>query len=108
MIFGDLSLLSPEQKQNFLLTGTMHVFAVSGLHISILTAGALGALRLARCPRILAWILTLVGAWFYVQVIGAPPSAMRAWQMCLFILRERCSGAGVWRFTGLCFRRSSR
>lgn len=103
MIFGDLSLLSPEQKQNFLLTGTMHVFAVSGLHISILTAGALGALRLVRCPRIFAWILTLVGAWFYVQVIGAPPSAMRAWQMCLFIFAGTLLGRGRMAFHGLVF-----
>lgn len=103
MFFGDLSLLSPEQKQNFLLTGTMHVFAVSGLHISILTAGALGALRLVRCPQILAWALTLAGAWFYVQVIGAPPSAMRAWQMCLFVFSGTLLGRGRMAFHGLLF-----
>lgn len=101
MLFGDRSTLSPEQKRNFLLTGTMHVFAVSGLHIAVLAAGALRFLRFCRCPRVPAWALTLAGLWFYVQLVGAPPSATRAWQMCLFIFLGTLFGRGRMAFHGL-------
>ena len=43
MILGDKSLLTPEQKLAFADTGTMHVFAISGLHIGFAAAVLFGA-----------------------------------------------------------------
>lgn len=103
MLLGDRSLLLPEQKENFLLTGTMHIFAVSGLHISILAGGALLVFRFLRTPRIVAWLVTLFGLWVYVRIVGAPPSAMRAWQMFAFLFLGTCLGRGRRPFHGLIF-----
>lgn len=101
MLLGDRTLLLPEQKNNFLLTGTMHVFAVSGLHVSILAAGMFGVLRFFRIPSLPAWIAMLISLWIYTQIVGAPPSAMRAWAMLFFIFVGTLSGRGRMAFHGL-------
>lgn len=103
MLLGDRSLLFPEQKTNFLLTGTMHIFAVSGLHVSILAAGTLAFLQALRLPRRAAWIAMLSGLWLYVQIVGAPPSAMRAWMMLVFLFSGTAFGRGRMAFHGLIF-----
>lgn len=101
MLLGDKSLLLPDQKENFLLTGTMHIFAVSGLHVSILAAGALFFFRGIRLPATAAWIAALIILWGYVQIVGAPPSAMRAWSMAFFLFLGCLFGRGKMLFHGL-------
>lgn len=103
MLLGDRSLLLPEQKTNFLLTGTMHIFAVSGLHVSILAAGALALLHTLRVPRLPAWLAALGALWLYTQIVGAPPSAMRAWAMLVFLFLGTVFGRGRMAFHGLIF-----
>lgn len=103
MLFGERALLLPDQKRNFLLTGTMHVFAVSGLHISALCAGALFLLRLCRVPRVPARIAALAVLWFFVQIVGAPPSAMRAWMMAAVVFAGGIFGRGNAAFHALIF-----
>lgn len=101
MLLGERSLLLPDQKDNFLLTGTLHLFAVSGLHISALSAGLLWLFRICRAPRVPAWIAMLAGLWLFVQIIGAPPSAMRAWLMSVFVFAGCLFGRGNAAFRGL-------
>jgi len=101
MLLGDQSLLTPEQRENFLLTGTVHIFSVSGLHITMLATGALFLLSFLRFPRNVAWILSLAALLFYVQIVGAPPSAIRAWLMMFFIFVGRFTGRGRNSFFGL-------
>jgi len=101
MLLGDQSLLTPEQRENFLLTGTVHIFSVSGLHITMLATGALCLLNFLRVPSNVAWVLSLVALLFYVQIVGAPPSAVRAWMMMLFIFVGRFTGRGRNSFFGL-------
>lgn len=79
------------QKQLFVRTGVAHLLAISGLHVDIIgwTLGIfLKFLRLSRRQRRLPCIL-LLG--LYTWVIGAPPSAVRAflmlsylWSACFF------------------------
>ena len=103
MLLGERNLLLPEQKENFLLTGTMHIFAVSGLHVSVLAAGMLALLHALKLPRGLAWTLMLGSLWFYVQIVGAPPSAVRAWTMLVFLFAGTLFGRGRMAFHGLLF-----
>lgn len=103
MMLGEQSLLSPEQKRNYLLTGTMHIFSVSGLHISILAAGLLRLFRLLRFPRVPAWLLAIAGLRLYVEIIGAPPPAERAWTMLVFLFLGTLFGRGRLPFHGLLF-----
>ena len=48
MLLGDKSKLTKEQKQSFSDTGTMHVFAISGLHIGFAAALIYALLRSDR------------------------------------------------------------
>src|SRR5690606_9759001 len=76
--------LTAEQKERYIASGTMHLFAVSGLHVGIvagLFAVVLAAMRFPRKFRPLVGLALLMA---YVQVTGAAPSAMRAWWMAFF------------------------
>ncbi|MDR0728402.1 MAG: ComEC/Rec2 family competence protein, partial [Puniceicoccales bacterium] len=81
--------LPRSQKQLFARTGVAHLLAISGLHVDII-GWALGIflkfLRLSRRRRRLPCIL-LLG--LYTWVIGAPPSAVRA-----FLMRTYLGSAG--------------
>ena len=62
----------------FRKSGTMHVFAVSGLHVGLV--GALGWLlmRIFRVPRMWGLWAVLVIMWSYAFVTGLRPPALRA------------------------------
>ncbi|HNX05705.1 MAG TPA: ComEC/Rec2 family competence protein [Opitutales bacterium] len=85
MMLGDKALMSPEDKTVFRETGMMHLFAVSGLHVglvALVVEGLLALGRLGRTKRIPAAQVILL---LYVVAIGAPPSAVRAFLMILFM-----------------------
>ncbi len=72
-----------DTRENFLLTGTMHIFAISGLHVGIVAAFGLALLRALGVPRRwqaagLAPLLVL-----YVAATGLASSAVRAAVMAL-------------------------
>jgi competence protein ComEC len=81
MLLGLRSELSDTQENLFLRTGTMHLFAISGLHIGAIALGLHGLLRGLRVPRRTAFGVGAAVLWAYVEVVGAPPSAVRAFLM---------------------------
>ncbi|MBK1878390.1 ComEC/Rec2 family competence protein [Pelagicoccus mobilis] len=87
LMLGQKSELSPEQKQLFLSNGTMHLFAISGLHIGVITVcfhTLLTVLRFTRKPRA---ILTLTAVALFVLVTGGSASSWRALLMvaCFYL-----------------------
>ncbi|MBC2594294.1 ComEC/Rec2 family competence protein [Ruficoccus amylovorans] len=84
MFLGDKAALGREQKETFIASGTMHLFAVSGLHVGIIAGTLALALRLVRVSGPVAAVVGLGLLFFYVQVIGVPPSALRAFLMVAF------------------------
>lgn len=81
MILGDKSLLSKEQKQNYVNTGNMHIFAVSGMHVAIVALVICAFLSFVGLPWRAALFTALPLVFIYVNICGAPPSAMRAFLM---------------------------
>ncbi len=80
LILGDKSLLDSEIRSAFTSTGSMHILAVSGLHIGLilqllLAIVKLGAKWIKRSTAILFVILLL---WFYALMTGFSPSVIRA------------------------------
>ena len=59
MLIGQKQDLSEKQKKLYIQTGTMHLFAVSGLHIGIITLFVLQFLKLIRLPETVLPIITL-------------------------------------------------
>lgn len=85
MMLGDTHELSDEQHTLFMQSGTMHLFAISGLNIGVI-AGSLQALLLVL--RLPAWVRFIIGTtllWFFVDITGASPSAVRAFAMAVFL-----------------------
>ena len=81
MLLGEKEQLLYEQKPRFMETGTMHLFAVSGLHIGIITLFIAQLLSCFRIHRHGVALLTLPMIFIFIQTIGYPPSAMRAFIM---------------------------
>lgn len=92
MLLGERSLLTREQRDDFALSGTTHIFAVSGLHVSLFAALIFAACSRARASFWLTAAATAGVTWFYVRLTGAAPSAMRAWTMIVFLLAARLLG----------------
>lgn len=97
MMLGQKQELSDEQKQLFMHSGTMHLFAINGLHIGVIALALHALLMVLRCPRPLAALLTLAVLWIDVDTTGASPSAVRAWLLVAayesaFVLRRPANG----------------
>ena len=75
-----------EAFDSFRHSGTMHVFAVSGLHVGMIGLLAWGMLRLLRVPRWWGIWVVLGVVWGYAMVTGLRPPAMRAALMATVFL----------------------
>lgn len=81
MFLGDKSSLTNVQKENFKKTGTMHIFAVSGLHMSIVALALYGICAVLRIPFKWRAAVALPVLFLYVAACQFPPSAVRAFIM---------------------------
>ena len=84
ILLGERSRLPARTKRLFVESGTMHVFAISGLHVVAVADVMKVVLRLLWLPQRLARLATIPLLWGYVLLIGCPPSAMRAVIMATF------------------------
>lgn len=81
MFFGYKGLLAPEEKEIFKRSGTVHLFAVSGLHIGIAAFFLLSVLKLLQLPLKVQSVCLISILGVYVIMTGAPASAVRAFVM---------------------------
>ncbi|MEM1442140.1 MAG: ComEC/Rec2 family competence protein, partial [Verrucomicrobiota bacterium] len=78
---------TPEDlEESFRRSGTMHLFAVSGLHVGVVAGLLLGVLLLCRVPRRTAVLIVIPLVLFYAVLTGLRPSAIRAAIMLSVIL----------------------
>lgn len=77
---------SQDFQQSFLQSGTIHVFAISGLHIALICMVFVAILRVLRLPRARCGLLALPTAWAYVGMTGWQPSAIRSALMMSVII----------------------
>lgn len=86
LLLGDRSRIDDDVRETFITAGVIHVLAVSGLHVGIMTViffALFGFLRVPRIPKIL---LTIAGLIIFMFVTGAAPSVVRATIMASIIL----------------------
>lgn len=98
MMLGQKEELSEQQHDWFVRSGTMHLFAISGLHIAGIGLAVHTLLALLRIPSRVVFVVGSLILWVYVEITGAAPSAVRAYWMvtCLLGARElRLPGNGV-------------
>ncbi|MDP2926619.1 MAG: ComEC/Rec2 family competence protein [bacterium] len=87
LAFGEENNIPAEWKEKLNLSGTRHLAAVSGMNITIISFLLSGFLLTLGFWRPQASLISLVFIWFYILMIGAPASALRAGLMVsLFFL----------------------
>lgn len=84
ILLGERRGLPPRVKRAFVESGTMHVFAISGLHVMTVAHVLIVCLSLLFVPRRFAGFAALPLLWGYVALIGWSPSAIRAAGMATF------------------------
>ena len=73
-------------EELFRLSGSLHIFAVSGMHVGIFAGIAWLLLSLLRLPRRVLVLLVIPTVLFYAVVTGLRPSACRAAIMASVLL----------------------
>ena len=83
---GQKNLLDPDQKQDFIKAGVMHIMAVSGLHAVILSLFVFKMLFfIGGRFNIIRIVITILILWAFAFVTGLTPSVLRATLMFSFI-----------------------
>ena len=78
---GNSTLLTPDLRSKFSITGCAHLLAVSGFHVTIITGTLfllLGCIPFIAHNHILIRILTLLLVWVFALLTGLSPATVRA------------------------------
>ena len=78
ILLGRRTDLAPERRQTFIDAGTIHLFAISGLHVMVVTWFLGAAFKRLGMPVRLCGLASLPLVVAYVVLTGARPSAVRA------------------------------
>jgi competence protein ComEC len=81
LLLGQQQELDKEIRNAYAETGTMHILAVSGLHVGIIYAillFPLKGIRLKKTPRKIYLVAVVLLIWMYALLTGFSPSVIRA------------------------------
>jgi len=85
MLLGEKAVLSAEQENAFMRSGTFHIFSISGLHVGVIAMALYATGSFLRLPRPVAAAGGLIVLWLYVQITGASSPAVRSFLMIAFL-----------------------
>jgi len=86
MLLGKRAVIPQEINEQFKITGTSHIIAVSGTHIIILATIFMALLICMGLWRQQAFYFTAVFVCFYIVLVGLPASGVRAGIMAILFL----------------------
>jgi competence protein ComEC len=86
MTLGWKTALTGEITEPFMRTGTMHIFAISGLHIALIAGLLVLLFQVLRVPRAWCGWVVIPLIWFYTGVTGWQASAIRSTIMMSVII----------------------
>ncbi|MBI4028666.1 MAG: DNA internalization-related competence protein ComEC/Rec2 [Verrucomicrobia bacterium] len=86
MLLGYREDIPPDVNDAFRRTGTLHVFAISGSHISLIALSLLVLLRQIRVSQTWAFAVVLPLLVFYVVATGLRASAVRSLVMAAVVI----------------------
>lgn len=86
MSLGWRTGLTAEVAGPFMQSGTLHLFAISGLHVALVAGILVVLLRVLRLGRQGAALVAIPLLWFYAGATGWQPSAVRATVMMTVLL----------------------
>jgi competence protein ComEC len=86
MTLGWKTALTSEVSAPFMQSGTMHIFAISGLHIALIAGILVAILRVLQLPRFWCGLVVIPLLWFYTAATGWQPSAIRSTIMMTIVI----------------------
>lgn len=86
ILLGERRRMPKQMKRIFVESGTLHVFAISGLHVMAVAGLITLLLRVLFVPLRWVGVAAVPLLWGYVALIGFPPSAVRAGTMASLYL----------------------
>ncbi len=86
VLFGDRREISPELKESFVQTGTIHILAVSGSNVAVIATALYLVLGFCRVPKYWMIAFTVFGLIYYMLITGSSSSIVRATIMGCIIL----------------------
>lgn len=86
MALGARDVLPEQEYEPFVQSGTMHIFAISGLHIAMIAGILVSLLRVLQMSRGWCGAVAIPLIWFYTGATGWQPSAVRSALMMTFIV----------------------
>ena len=86
MTLGWRTAFTGDIGEPFLRAGTMHMFAIDGLRIALLSGMIVTLLRVLRLSRAWCGAIAIPAIWFYTAATGWEPSAIRASVMMTVVL----------------------
>lgn len=86
LCLGHRQEISPNIKELFQNTGTIHILAISGLHIGVIFIFFSYLLKLLRLKSKTSHLILIPLIWFVVGITGLSPSACRAATILSFII----------------------
>ena len=86
MTLGWKTALTNDVSEPFMRNGTLHIFAISGLHIALIAGILVSVLRVLRWPRAVCGLATVPAIWFYTAATGWQSSAIRSAVMMTIII----------------------
>lgn len=89
-LLGDRSLLSNEVRNAFIETGTMHVLAISGVHVTVLAMFVATLCRLMGGSTRLVVVVVLLVSTVYLAIADVRPPMTRAFVLIIIW------GLGLW------------
>jgi len=86
MFFGDTDYMFGSDKATLRAVGGAHIFAVSGLHVGVLSAAMIWLLKKLKANRLVILLTMLPILGFYAYLASFTPSVLRASMMVLLYL----------------------
>ena len=88
--FGADTGLSEEAKSAFRVSGTYHLFSVSGFHMALLSQALLLVLTRCGVPRFWRAVISIVAILFFIGLVGSETSVIRSGMLCLLVMLGTC------------------
>jgi len=88
-VLGDRSKIRDRDMDIFTRTGTLHIFAISGLHVGIFVFGVVSLFNLMRVGKRTQFIIVICSLIWFCIFTGMSPSILRATCMTILFMIAR-------------------
>lgn len=92
LVLGYQDDIDADTEQDYIITGSLHILAVSGMHVGLIYLAVFSLLQYVPYVNRKLWLKALITSFlviFYAYLSGASPSIMRAAIMFSFVLGGR-------------------